>query len=115
MGAAFHADEADRLLEEGDEITLGTAAFQVLHTPGHTPGGICFYRPAAGDDPGIVFTGDTLFASGIGRTDFPGGSSSQLLTSISSKLLTLPDDTIVYAGHGPHSTIGREKQTNPWL
>ena len=110
----FNSPPPDRLLRDGDAIDVGALRLEVLHTPGHTPGGICLLlrRIGAAD---IVFTGDTLFAGGVGRTDFPGGSMEELMDSIRSKLLLLPDDTIVYPGHGPASTIGREKQTNPFL
>jgi glyoxylase-like metal-dependent hydrolase (beta-lactamase superfamily II) len=83
--------------------------FLVLHTPGHTLGGICLLGS------GVVFTGDTLFNYGIGRTDFPGGSYSQLLNSIHTKLMILPDSTIVYPGHGPETTIGSERRSNPFF
>lgn len=99
----------DRLLKGGDSIDIGDLHFLVLHTPGHSPGGICLYSP------GVVFTGDTLFNYGIGRTDFPGGSHRQLLDSIHTKLMVLPDETVVYPGHGPHSTIGAERKGNPFL
>lgn len=100
---------ADHLLEDGEEIAVGRFTFKVIHTPGHTPGGICLYRE------GMLFSGDTLFAGSVGRTDFPGGSHEQLIESIRQRLLTLPDDTQVYPGHGPQTTIGAERQTNPWL
>jgi len=99
----------DILLKGGDTITVGDLRFLVLHTPGHSPGGICLL----GD--GIVFTGDTLFQYSIGRTDFPGGSTTQLLNSIHTKLMVLPDKTIVYNGHGPSTTIGAERRYNPYL
>lgn len=97
------------LLEDKEKIKLGGVTLEVLHTPGHTPGGICL---AGG---GIVFSGDTLFFEGIGRTDFPYGSSPDLLSSIKDKLMSLPDDTLVYPGHGPQTTIGRERKNNPFL
>lgn len=100
---------ADRLLKEGDEVMVGELHFGVLHTPGHTPGGICL---AVGD---VLFSGDTLFAGSIGRSDFPGGSHRQLIESIRTKLLILPDDTVVYPGHGPSTTIVAERTSNPWL
>lgn len=100
---------ADRLLKEGETLTIGDAQFRVIHTPGHTPGGICLL----GD--GIVFTGDTLFALSIGRTDLGGGNHQQLIDGIREKLMSLPDGTIVYPGHGPQSTIGNERQQNPFL
>ena len=99
----------DGLLAEGDEVAIGESRLQVLHTPGHTPGGICLYGE------GVVFVGDTLFAGSIGRTDMPGGSYEVLLASIRSKLLSLPDETAVYPGHGPPTTIGAERAHNPFL
>jgi hydroxyacylglutathione hydrolase len=97
------------LLKEGDSITVGKINLNVLHTPGHTPGGISLYTK------GIVFTGDTLFNFGIGRADFPGSNYDQELESIADKLMTLPDDTKVCPGHGPDSTIGVERRGNPFL
>lgn len=95
---------ADLLLVEGDMLYSGSVCLEVLHTPGHTPGSISLLAE------GAVFSGDTIFASGgIGRTDFPGGSYEQLMQSIEEKLLILPDDTVVYPGHGPSTTIGRER------
>ena len=99
----------DRLLKEGDNLIIGSHQLKVIHTPGHTPGGICLLGE------GIVFTGDTLFYLGIGRTDLGGGSYDQLITGIRDKLMVLPDSIIVYPGHGPQSTIGRERQQNPFL
>jgi len=100
---------ADGLLEEGDVISVGTLKFKVLHTPGHTPGSICL----VGEE--VIFTGDTLFAGSIGRTDFPGGSREQLLRSIKEKIMPLPDRLKAYPGHGPASTLRHEKETNPFL
>ena len=99
----------DRLLQDGDTLEVGDLQFLVLHTPGHSPGGICLLGH------GVVFSGDTLFNSGIGRTDFPSGSYNQLMTSIHTRLMVLPDDTIVCPGHGPDTTIGTERRTNPFL
>jgi len=99
----------DRLLKGGDSIDIGDLHFLVLHTPGHTPGGICLLGN------GVLFTGDTLFNYGIGRTDLPGGSYSQLMNSLHTKLMVLPDETIVYPGHGPETTIGAERRGNPYL
>ena len=102
----------DREVEEGDVIIIGATSLKVLHTPGHTPGGMCLYNA-----PDLI-TGDTLFVGGLGRTDFPGGSHEQLLTSIRSKLLVLPAETVVWPGHGyggDRSTIGAEKQSNPYF
>jgi len=100
---------ADRLLREGDTVDIGSLHFRVLHTPGHTPGGICLL------EEGIVFSGDTLFNFGIGRADFPGASYDQEMESIRTKLMTLPDNTVVYPGHGPDTTIGVERGFNPFL
>jgi hydroxyacylglutathione hydrolase len=99
----------DRLLKHGDIITAGEVSLKVLHTPGHTPGGISLL------EEGLVFTGDSLFAGSIGRTDFPGGDLVTLLHSIRTNLMTLPDDTKVFSGHGPASTIGDERTENPFL
>jgi glyoxylase-like metal-dependent hydrolase (beta-lactamase superfamily II) len=96
---------------EGDSLTLGGAVFHVLETPGHTQGSISLWIPAEHK----VIAGDTLFRDSIGRTDLPGGDGRQILRSIHSKLLTLPEDAVVIPGHGPNTTIGREKQRNPFL
>ena len=101
--------QPDGFLEEGQEITFGTCTFTVLHTPGHTPGGVCFRSP------GVVFTGDTLFAGSIGRTDLPGGSYGDLINGVRQKLFSLEDSVRVYPGHGPPSTIGEEKRYNPFF
>jgi hydroxyacylglutathione hydrolase len=99
----------DRFLKDGDFIDVGDLHFEVLYTPGHSSGGICL----AGQ--GVVFSGDTLFNSGIGRTDFPGMSHERLIKSILEKLMVLPDETIVYPGHGPPTNIGAERRQNPFL
>ncbi len=99
----------DRLLKDGDLIDLGDLHFEVLYTPGHSSGGICLLGH------GVVFSGDTLFKLGIGRTDFPGMSHKRLIKSIGEKLLVLPDETAVYPGHGPATTIGDERRGNPFL
>ena len=99
----------DRLLKGGDSIDVGDLHFLVLHTPGHTPGGICLLGE------GVVFSGDTLFNFGIGRFDMPDGSGSQLMNSIYTELMVLPDNTVVYPGHGPETTIGIERRYNPFL
>jgi len=101
----------DAFLHEGQTVTCGSLALRVAHTPGHTPGGVCFIL----DAEKTVLAGDTLFAGSIGRTDLPGGDHAQLLQSIREKLMTLPDDYTVYCGHGPHTTIGQERKTNPFL
>ncbi|HEY7195404.1 MAG TPA: MBL fold metallo-hydrolase, partial [Gemmatimonadales bacterium] len=93
----------------GQRLRVGGVEFEVRHTPGHSPGSVCL----AG--PGVVLSGDVLFAGSIGRTDLPGGDFDTLIASIERELLPLPDDTIVYSGHGPETTIGRERRTNPFL
>lgn len=110
-GEPVTAPGPDRTLREGDVLELGGQAWAVLHTPGHSPGGISLYNAAAG----IVIAGDALFAGSIGRTDFPGSDPRTLADSIRRKLYTLPDETIVYPGHGPPTTIGREKRSNPFV
>jgi hydroxyacylglutathione hydrolase len=107
----YKAGPADVLVDDGDVIEEAGLRLEVLHTPGHTPGGICLH---ARDDH-LAFVGDTLFAGSVGRTDFPGGDMDQLIRSIKTKLLTLPDDTVIYPGHGMRSTIAREKRANPFL
>jgi len=108
-GSLSQLPKPDKLLKDGDTIDIDGLHFTVLHTPGHSPDGISLYGH------GIVFTGDTLFNYGIGRTDFPGCSHDQLMDSIQNKLMTLPDETIVYPGHGPSTTIGEERRGNPFL
>lgn len=114
QGAMFGVDfpaspDPDRYLVEGDTVTVGGVTLRVLHTPGHSPGHIVLVSD------GFVLAGDVLFAGSIGRTDLPGGDYGTLLESIRTKLLTLPDDTIVYSGHGESTTIGEERRTNPFL
>ncbi len=99
----------DRWLKDGDLLQVGRLTLTVRHTPGHSPGGVCLL----GD--GLAFVGDTLFAGSIGRTDLPGGEHGTLLASIARVLLPLPDGTVCYPGHGPETTIGEEKRTNPFL
>jgi len=101
----------DIRLDETRELPFGSQTIQVLPTPGHSPGGVCFYF----EEAGAVFTGDTLFAGSVGRTDFPGGNMVQLLASIKTQLLSLPDETLVHPGHGPTTTIGDERRNNPFL
>jgi glyoxylase-like metal-dependent hydrolase (beta-lactamase superfamily II) len=96
---------------EGDTLNFGHAAFQVIETPGHTQGSICLYSSSEGK----LVAGDTLFRDSIGRTDLPGGDSHQILSSIHSKLLILPEETVVIPGHGSNTTVGREKHKNPFL
>jgi hydroxyacylglutathione hydrolase len=120
--------QVDQLVREGDTVHWGRCEAQILHTPGHTPGSICLYLPGkprasqqgsvAGHTPngtGNLFAGDTLFAGSIGRTDLWGGSFDGIIRSIKGKLLELPDATIVYPGHGDATTIGQERETNPFL
>ncbi|MHC4715669.1 MAG: MBL fold metallo-hydrolase [Planctomycetota bacterium] len=109
----FHllAPAPDETVSPGDELAMGAVTWRVLGTPGHTPGGLCFHCPAAG----VVLTGDTLFAAGIGRTDLPGGDTQTLLNSIREVLMVLPDETRVLPGHGPPTTIGTERESNPFL
>ena len=98
-------------LEDRQVLKVGTLRFQVLHTPGHSPGGVTFYLA----QEGMAFDGDVLFADGVGRTDLPGGNWDKLMRSIREVLFTLPDETALYPGHGPETTIGREKRSNPWV
>ncbi len=106
---AESSPQADRYVKHGDVIHAGEIALKVLHTPGHSSGGISLL------EQGMVFTGDSLFAGSIGRTDLPGGDLMTLLRSIKTNLMTLPDDTKVFCGHGPASTIGDERRENPFL
>ena len=110
-GISFSTEPGDGVLEEGDVIEQAGITLRVLHTLGHTPGGICLYA----EKDGGAFVGDTLFAESIGRTDFPGGSMERLLQSVKEKLFTLPGETKAYPGHGPDTTIAREKAHNPFF
>jgi glyoxylase-like metal-dependent hydrolase (beta-lactamase superfamily II) len=103
------APPPDRALAHGGTVQLGATTFQVRHTPGHSPGSVCFVAP------GLVIAGDVLFQGSIGRTDLPGGSFERLIQSITEELLVLDDETVVYPGHGPATTIGEERRTNPFL
>ena len=109
FGPAYTSPAAAHLLEDGDKLKIGGIDLEVIHTPGHTPGGICLKTD------NIVFTGDTLFYQGIGRTDFPGASEKDLIKSIKEKIFALSDETVIYPGHGPCSTVGREKRENLFL
>ena len=110
-GGSFSAENADYTVEEGDEIDHAGIKLRIIHTPGHTLGGMCLYA----EKDSVIFVGDTLFSGSIGRTDFPGGDMEQLTKGIKQKLLKLPAKTVVYPGHGPETTIGREKANNPFL
>lgn len=110
-GIPVSAPGPDRLLRDGEELTLGATMWKVLHTPGHSPGGVALYCAEAG----LAISGDALFAGSIGRTDFPGGDFGTLASAIKSKLYTLPEATAVHPGHGPATTIGREKRSNPFV
>ena len=101
--------DPDRFLNDGDSLTLGTLTFRVLHVPGHSPGHIALLCD------NVLFCGDVLFEGSIGRTDLLGGNSSRLLESIRTRFLVLPDEVVVYPGHGPTTTIGNERQNNPFL
>ena len=112
LGFAFEEPPAvDEYWTDGQKYPVGKLEFEVLHCPGHTPGHVVLYEPGERK----VFVGDVLFAGSIGRTDLPGGSTEELLSSIKNKLLTLGDDVKVYSGHGPVTTIGEERLTNPFL
>ena len=100
---------ADKVLKDGDKLHVGDIELKVLHTPGHSGGSVCFLAP------GAVFTGDTLFCGSVGRSDFPGGNCKELIRSIIEKLMVLDDNFIIYPGHGPASTIGRERITIPYI
>jgi glyoxylase-like metal-dependent hydrolase (beta-lactamase superfamily II) len=116
-GAAWFGLSADPspepglLVHEGDTLPVGRLVFQVIHAPGHSPGHIMLFEA----DEGVLFDGDVLFQQGIGRSDLPGGDYATLMRSIRDKVLTLPDETVVYSGHGPATTVGQEKRLNPWL
>ncbi|MEK6715366.1 MAG: MBL fold metallo-hydrolase [Candidatus Omnitrophota bacterium] len=110
LGKAFKLSKKTiNILEDNAEIKFGNSFLKIIHTPGHTPGGICIILGNA------LFSGDTLFAQGVGRTDFPGAVYEQLIKSIKDKLFSLPDNTVVYPGHGEPTTIAKEKKGNPFL
>ncbi|MBQ0067762.1 MAG: MBL fold metallo-hydrolase [Phascolarctobacterium sp.] len=109
MGTELHCPPADKNYGQGDEIELAGMKFKILATPGHTPGGVCIVCENA------VFCGDTVFCESIGRTDFPGGSYSQIIESIKNKILVLPQETTLYPGHGPSTSVDWEKRRNPFL
>jgi len=107
--AVDNSPPPDLLINDGDTINIGNIKLKVIHTPGHSPGGVAFHTN------GIVFVGDTLFAGSIGRTDFPGGDYNTLISSVRNKLFLLGDDVQALTGHGPATTIGQEKRTNPFF
>jgi glyoxylase-like metal-dependent hydrolase (beta-lactamase superfamily II) len=104
-------DAPDFFFKEGDRLTFGNSYLEVIEAPGHSPGGVVFHNP----EEKILIAGDVLFYGSIGRTDLPGGSFERLVGNIQTKLLTLPEETLVYCGHGPETTIGFEKKNNPFL
>jgi glyoxylase-like metal-dependent hydrolase (beta-lactamase superfamily II) len=106
--------EPAQILAGGETLSFGQLQARVLHTPGHTPGSACLFIEATGGAP-LLLAGDTLFAGGIGRTDFPGGSFKQILRSIRDTLFVLPDETVVVPGHGDETTIGEERENNPYV
>lgn len=109
MLGARPAPAPDRLLADGEKIVIGETFLQVIHSPGHSPGSVCFYADH------LLFAGDTLFCGGVGRTDLPGGSWKDLAHSLKARVMTLPDETVVLPGHGPKTTIGEERESNPYL
>lgn len=112
MGLRFgKVPEVDGYIEDDEVVEVGGISFAALYTPGHAPGHLAFYAA----DEGVVVSGDALFAGGIGRVDLPGGSMEVLMRSINERLLSLPDETVVYSGHGPETTIGEERTGNPFL
>lgn len=107
--SAFPSPAPSRFLADGDVLQIGAVTLEVIHIPGHSPGGICLFGQEH------LFSGDTLFAGSIGRTDLPGGDHEALIEGIRARLLVLPDTTMVHPGHGPDTTIGREKKINPFV
>ncbi len=107
----------DQYLQDGQKMGVGKMKFTVLHTPGHSPGGVCFrkHEDSEASIPESVFTGDTLFRGSVGRSDLWGGNDQQLVQSIQTRIMTLSDDTIIWPGHGPSTTVGHERKTNPYL
>ena len=111
LGRSVISPKSDRLVEDGETVKVGDLKFIVIHTPGHTKGSISLFS----ERERVVFTGDTLFAGSIGRTDLPSSSFNEIMHSLREKLMGLPNETVVYPGHGEKTTIGREKETNPFL
>ncbi|RMG03172.1 MAG: MBL fold metallo-hydrolase [Planctomycetota bacterium] len=114
FGMAIESPPADRVVEDGDELALDGLLFRVLHVPGHSPGHVAYLWEAEGYVP-EAFVGDIIFAGSIGRTDFPDGDHEALLRGIREKIYTLPDETILHPGHGPDTTVGEERRTNPFV
>ncbi len=106
---ATDSPPADHFFKDGEEIKIGKSVLKVIHTPGHSQGSVSFLSD------GFLLSGDTLFCGGVGRTDLPGGSWQEMVSSIKDKILTLPDEMIVLPGHGPHTTVGQEKNSNPFI
>lgn len=115
FGIPFTPHEADIVMKDGQDIGIGSKKFKLIHTPGHSPGGSCFYHGGEGDPPGVLFSGDTLFAGSIGRTDVPGGDYQVMMESLKRLVEELPGDTVVFAGHGPSTTLIEEIQSNMFL
>ena len=113
FGDARPSPAPDMILKDGDELSFGAGLLRVLTTPGHAPGSICLLAPL--EQPQHLFCGDLVFRGSVGRTDLPGGDPDRLMDSIRSKVLTLPDDTIVHPGHGPETTVGEERENNPFF
>ncbi|MGI9014153.1 MAG: MBL fold metallo-hydrolase [Phycisphaerales bacterium] len=111
IGMPVSVTEPTEHLRDGDELTLGDSTWRVLHTPGHSPGGVCFIHDVSHQ----AIVGDTLFAGGMGRIDFPTSDPAAFRTSLLKTIMSLPDEMTVHPGHGPHTTIGRERQSNPFL
>ena len=111
LGYSIISPEADRLVKDGETVKVGDLKFTVIHNPGHTKGSISLFS----EEEKVVFTGDALFAGSIGRTDLPGSSFEEMMHSLRDKLMGLPEETVVYPGHGGKTTIGREKRVNPFL
>jgi hydroxyacylglutathione hydrolase len=113
FGMPIVSPKADRLVDDGERLDLAGFSFLVREIPGHSPGSVVFIADA--ETPPFVLAGDVLFAGSVGRTDFPGGSASTLFSGIRNKLFVLPDETIIIPGHGPMTTVGREKRENPFV
>lgn len=115
MGLNVTGPEFEKLVEEGDIVSIGETKLKTLYIPGHSRGSVCLFYDGGKDESPALFDGDVLFYMGIGRTDFPGGSAKALLSGIQKKIFTLPPDTTIYPGHGPETSVGFEKSNNPFL